>query len=53
MNGYRHAMTMMTRLLTLLTLATAMTFGAQPGLAQSGGSFAPVVTVNGLGITDY
>ena len=46
-------MTMMTRLLTLLTLAMTLVFGAQPGLAQSGGSFAPVVTVNGLGITDY
>ncbi|WP_295532354.1 peptidylprolyl isomerase [uncultured Thioclava sp.] len=46
-------MTMMTRLLPLLTLAVTLVFGALPGLAQSSGSFSPVITVNGSGITAY
>lgn len=53
----RHAMTTMTRLLTLLALVLVLVltlpFAPKPALAQTGGSFAPVVTVNGLGITDY
>ncbi|WP_168175135.1 peptidylprolyl isomerase [Thioclava sp. F28-4] len=46
-------MTMMTRLLTLLALMLALPFAAGTAQAQSGGSFAPVVTVNGMGVTDY
>ncbi|KFE35022.1 peptidylprolyl isomerase [Thioclava atlantica] len=46
-------MTMMTRLLTLLALVLTLPFAPRPALAQAGGSFAPVVTVNGMGVTDY
>ena len=46
-------MTMMTRLLTLLALVLSLAAGVRPALAQSGNSFAPVITVNGLGITEY
>lgn len=49
----RHAMTTMTRLLTLLALVLVLPFAPKPALAQSSGNFAPVVTVNGMGITDY
>ncbi|MBC7143886.1 MAG: peptidylprolyl isomerase [Thioclava marina] len=45
-------MTMMTRLLTLLALVLTLPLAPRVAMAQAG-NYAPVITVNGLGITDY